>query len=76
METAKGKYKDIVLEEGEIYAIMDEALGFRYEKMKKKEENKVEDNDFYSYYSKILYDKFNVSEINQSLYITIPKRHS
>lgn len=43
---------------------MDEALGFRDEKKKKKEENKVEDNDFYSYYSKILYDKFDVSTIN------------
>ena len=55
---------------------MDEALGFREEKMKKNEENKVEDNDFYSYYSKILYYKFNVSEINQSLFITISKRPS
>jgi len=44
--------------------------------MKKNEENKVEDNDFYSYYSKILYDKYDVSAINQSLFITIPKRQS
>ncbi|KAL4510613.1 hypothetical protein ABPG72_004767 [Tetrahymena utriculariae] len=75
-DEAKSKYKDLVIEEGEIRIIMDEALGIREQKRKTNQLNQTEKEDFYSYYSQILYDKYNIKELNQSLFITIPKQQS
>ncbi|KAL4464002.1 hypothetical protein ABPG74_005939 [Tetrahymena malaccensis] len=75
-DEAKSKYKDLVIEEGEIRIIMDEALGIREQKRKTNELNQTEKEDFYSYYSQILYDKYNIKELNQSLFFIVPKQQS
>ncbi|EAR85872.2 hypothetical protein TTHERM_00313540 (macronuclear) [Tetrahymena thermophila SB210] len=75
-DEAKSKYKVLVIEEGEIHIIMDEALGIREQKRKTNELNQSEKEDFYSYYSQILYDKYNIKELNQSLFITVPKQQN
>jgi len=75
------KYLELVLEEGEIHAVMQLALQIngRYISKKNKRtnnnKNEADDDDemdFNSYYSQILYDKFHIKELNESLAFAVP----
>lgn len=53
---------------------MDEALGIRMQKRKINEMNKANDNDFFTLYNNILYEKYNIKELNDSMFIKVYKR--
>lgn len=62
------------MEEGEIRTMMNEALGTREQKRRTNEMSKTEYNDFYTYYNKIFYDKYNNKDLNDSMYIIKTKK--